>query len=576
MRPSVATTLKPRSLQRRGRSQRRWYGLLFGGLLIWALLTAGIGVDDLINERGWPLTARFLRASLHPDLSAPFLLLALESTLTTLAYAVCGSVVSLGLGLVGGLLASEVWWQTWAGAAAPRWRIRGPLVAIRTLIAVPRAIHEIIWGLLLINIIGLDPLVAVLALGLPFGAVTAKVFADILDETPRDSLDALRNSGVPPLKALVYSLYPQALPDLISYTFYRFECAIRAVTVLGLIGAGGLGYQILLSLQSLRYEQMWTFLLALILLSGLIDVWGTFVRRQYDLANRIDLNTAQLSGCQPRRPRRPASSRLMRGSILGVAGLIPWAFWYIDADWSKLVSPRTWRLLSGVARDAWPPLIDAPFLGQLGRSMSQTLAMSILAMSFAGAVGLLLSFGAARNLVLPGGVLDSTVQRGRGWWRWLIYGSSRGVLLLCRAISEPIWALLVLFVVFPGILPGALGLGIYNLGIVGRLMAEVAENTDPRPLQALQAQGVARPQIFLYGVLPTTLPKSAAYVLYRWEVCIRATVVVGLVGAGGLGRLLTEQLSSLDYHRVTTTLLAFIALTLAVDAVSSAARRSLR
>lgn len=153
---------------------------------------------------------------------------------------------------------------------------------------------------------------------------------------------------------------------------------------------------------------------------------------------------------------------------------------------------------------------------------------------------------------------------------------TRFVLLFVRAVPEPIWALIFLFVLFPGILPGAIALGLHNLGILGRLMAEVTENLDDRPLRALKALGATEPQIFLYGVLPLTLPRFVAYILYRWEVCIRATVIVGLVGAGGLGRLLTEQLSSFDYRGVVTTLIVFIGLTFLVDIISASVRRTLR
>ena len=158
----------------------------------------------------------------------------------------------------------------------------------------------------------------------------------------------------------------------------------------------------------------------------------------------------------------------------------------------------------------------------------------------------------------------------------LILLASRGVLLLSRALSEGIWALLVLFVFFPGILPGAIALGFYNLGVLGRLMAETTENVDARPLRALKSQGATNAQLFLYGVLPQTLPKNLAYILYRWEVCVRATVVVGLVGAGGLGRLLGEQLASFSYRSVLTSLLFYIGLTFLVDMVSAAVRRAAR
>jgi phosphonate transport system permease protein len=202
--------------------------------------------------------------------------------------------------------------------------------------------------------------------------------------------------------------------------------------------------------------------------------------------------------------------------------------------------------------------------------------MSILAIVLAAAGGLLLSFPAASNFLLPGGIFDRVGSRAHAVKGALIFTASRGILLLLRALSEAIWALVALFFLFPGMLPGAVGLGLYNLGILGRLMAEVTENVDQRPLRALQAQGASSVQVFVYGVLPSTLPRCLAYVLYRWEVCIRATVMVGFVGAGGLGRLLADQMSSFDYRGVATSLIAMLVLTFGVDSLSSRIRRTLR
>jgi phosphonate transport system permease protein len=150
------------------------------------------------------------------------------------------------------------------------------------------------------------------------------------------------------------------------------------------------------------------------------------------------------------------------------------------------------------------------------------------------------------------------------------------VLLVSRAIPAPIWALVLLFVLFPGVLPGALALALHNFGILGRLMAEVNENLDDRPVRALTSLGAGPGAVVAYGILPQNLGRFLAYSLYRWEVCLRETVIVGLVGAGGLGRLLTEQISSFDYSGVMVTLAVFVVLTIGVDAVSQRLRGVLR
>ncbi|MCA1993280.1 MAG: ABC transporter permease subunit [Coleofasciculus sp. S288] len=596
------------------------WGLLFLASVVWSLHLAGLFEGDLINEGGWTLVWRFLIAAAHPELSPEILKLTLDATLKTLAFAMCGTFFSLLIGLVGGVLSSEVWWQSVAGVRSQESGVRSyaPWVLIRGLLAVPRAIHELIWGLFFINIFGLDPLVAILAIAIPFGTITAKVFSEILDETPRQPLMALLNSGVSPLTAFTYSLIPQAFLNLLSYSFYRFECSIRSAAVLGIIGAGGLGYEILLSLQSLRYEQVWTFLIALVVLNGLTDFWSAILRYRLGAPSRLDLNVLKL---KKRKTLLNQGDLVVKLSFLGAVILLIFSFWYVRADFSKLWASRTAQLLAGVIQDVFPP--DISQLSQLLPLSAQTLAMSILAIAGAGLGGILLSFPAAHNLLLPGGIFNtgrfhsrlpilelesghvhqetgvpefqestnnpkskivrlsarrtSEVQNPKFFpWGTTVLVFTRFLLLIARAVPEPIWALLFLFVLFPGILPGAIALSIHNLGILGRLMAEVTENLDERPLRSLKALGATRPQVFLYGVLPLTLPRFIAYILYRWEVCIRATVIVGLVGAGGLGRLLTEQLSSFDYKGVLTTLIVFLTLTFLVDLISASVRRTLR
>jgi phosphonate transport system permease protein len=605
-----------------------------------ALLPVGLFQQELLNFNGLPQLWRFVRASIQPDLSLEMLQLTSKATLTTLAYAICGTFLSLILGIIAGVLSSEVWWQGIGKTKGTRHKAKSrtpnpeprtpnpfssphphfphppslPLFTLfRAILSFPRAIHELIWGLFFVNLWGLDPLTAILAIAIPFGAITAKVFSDILDETPRQPLQILLNSGVPPLSALFYSLLPQAFLNLLSYAFYRFECSIRSAAVLGIIGAGGLGYQIMLSLQSLRYEQLWTFFYALFLLNGLVDFTSAWLRRQLGCASRLDLNLKRKaeSGTQkgwggremgrwggwgggerrgwaefnPRTPHPTPHTPNPQSSppifhlkslclVLGVLCLVLFSFWYINPNFSKLWAARTRQLFAEIVQSAWPP--DWSIAAQLVPLSIETVAMSVLAIALAGIGGMLLAFLAAHNFSLPGGLLNPGWRQSRSLLPQIDLFLSRAVLLMGRSIPAPIWALVALFVLFPGILPGAIALGLHNLGILGRLKAEAIENLDQRPLEALKAQGAPATSVFLYGVLPVSLPRFLAYDLYRWEVCMRETVIVGLVGAGGLGRLLTEQLSSFDYRGIVMTLGAFLALTVLVDWLSGLVRRSLR
>lgn len=194
-------------------------------------------------------------------------------------------------------------------------------------------------------------------------------------------------------------------------------------------------------------------------------------------------------------------------------------------------------------------------------AVSDTLSMSILAIALAGTVGAVLAFVAARH----GGGLRRAVASG-----------CRVVMLVLRSIPPPVWALVLLFVFYPGPIPGALALGVYNLGILGRLMAESVEHLDARPAGALDALGAPNSASFAYATLPQATPRLVSLSMYRWEVAIKETVVVGLVGAGGLGRLLALQSAAFDQAAITTTVLALVFLSLVVDLISASVRRSIR
>ncbi|MCA1691706.1 MAG: ABC transporter permease subunit [Actinobacteria bacterium] len=521
------------------RSARRRWAVLLGAALIWSLVRAGVGRTDLVNEGGWTLVRRFLSAALHPEVSPAFLRVTWDAALTTLSYAVLGTVLSVVLGLAFGVLTSETWWRRGSDRRAGGW------LAGRALLSLPRGVHEVVWGLFLVTILGLNPLVGVLAIGIPYGVITAKVYSELLDDAPRQAFDTIRGAGVGRVKSLLYATIPQAAPDMVSYAFYRFECSIRAAAILGIIGAGGLGFQLALSFQSLRYQEMWTLIYALVVLCGLTDVWGSALRRR----------TRSAAGGRHR-------ERFLPGSLVGGLLLVAAALWHLRVDVTTLWSDRTLGLLSDIAASSWPPDLGLADLSRLARLSLESLEMALVASAIAAFLGTAVAFLAATG--------------SRRLWARVASTVSRAVLLLCRAIPPPVGALLFLFVLFPGPLPGALALGVYNFGILGRLMAEVVENQDERPARALRGQGASAGQALLYGVLPAAGPRFVAYSLYRWEVTVRETVVVGLVGAGGLGRLLSSQLTAFDYRGVVSTLLALVVLTFLGDLVGAAVRRSLR
>lgn len=535
---------------RSGRGGRRVLGAVVVAGLVWSLVGAGLGRTPLVNPGGWPQLRAFFAAVVTPETSPAFLLGVGQAALVTVAYAVLGTALALVLGTAGGFAVSTTFWQ---GGRRPV-RRTGFLLA-RGALALPRGVHEAVWALLLVNILGLDPLVAVLAIGLPYGAITAKVYADLLDETPRAPYESLLAAGASRGQALLYGLVPLAGADLLSYAFYRLECSVRSAVVLGVIGAGGLGFELELSFSALRYGEMWTVIAALVLLCAAADVAGARLRARLARSPRTRTDASGR-----RRPDRDPAV----GTALGLTvALVGWSWAYLAVQPATLWSPRALEQVRLVLRAAWPPATDLDTLGQLWSLGVQTFQMSLLAMILATGIGLGAAVLAARAPDLGPG------RRAVGL-------TVRGLLLLARAVPPPVWALLALFVLYPGLLPGAVALAIYNAGVLGRLMAEAQESLPGAPVQALRAQGASRGGAWLYGVLPRVLPKDLAYGLYRWEVAARETVIVGLVGAGGLGQLLARQTAAFDWPAVVATVAALVLLTFVVDLLSTLARRFCR
>ena len=274
MKSSIASTTLKRSTHRTRDSFLHGRGLLTIFLIVafvWSLTSVN-WTGSLVHPGGLSALAQFFRAAVNPELSASFLGLALEAAWRTVAYAIAGICLALFIGFSLGVLASGVLAKS-SGARL------GSVAAFRLLLGFLRAIHELVWAWMFVVALGLSPMAAVLALAIPYGGILGRIYADILNDVPQEPLQALRSSGASEWKVLLYGRLPMALPDMLSYSFYRLECAIRAVAIMGFVGIGGLGMEIQLSLNDLLYNQVWTLLFFLIGLVIVVDWWSSWVRR---------------------------------------------------------------------------------------------------------------------------------------------------------------------------------------------------------------------------------------------------------------------------------------------------------
>ena len=273
--------------------------------------------------------------------------------------------------------------------------------------------------------------------------------------------------------------------------------------------------------------------------------------------------------------RRVTFARASLFAFLLLSG-VSWGYILVatDSGVADLVSTKTWSNagrfvghLIGRDSPSQAAYLQPDRWVETGKLAYQTLLMSGLAIGLAGMAVLLTFLPGARNV--SSGELGGRPSRP---WQVLYY-VLRMTFILTRAVPELVWAMIIVFFLSPGILPGAVALALHNYGVVGKLSAEVVENLEPGPARALKAAGASNVQMLLYGILPQAMPHFLTYLLYRWEVVIRTTVVVGFVSAGGLGREFRLSLSFFHYTDLTLIILWYLVLVIAVDLVSAGLRR---
>lgn len=244
-----------------------------------------------------------------------------------------------------------------------------------------------------------------------------------------------------------------------------------------------------------------------------------------------------------RRPSRWTRSRI--AFLVAVLAIYGAAIRHIDMRWSEFVDglPAIAQLLSGM----FPP--DWKYLGELGPPVVQTLQVGIIATVMASLAAVPLAYLAARNFS-PHPVL---------------YHAVRLVLTTFRAISEIIWALLLVVAVGLGPFAGVLALAIFATGVIAKLLAEALEAVEPGPLEAMTSAGAPRWKVFLYAAWPQVLPNYLSYCLYYWDHNTRQAIVLGFVGAGGVGYALLFNLNSYYFDKAVTALIVLVVMIVAID-----------
>lgn len=190
----------------------------------------------------------------------------------------------------------------------------------------------------------------------------------------------------------------------------------------------------------------------------------------------------------------------------------------------------------------------------------ETIFLALMATTFAIVVSLPLSFFAARNL-MP-----------RTFWGTAVYSIARTVFNILRSIESLILAIIFAATVGLGPFAGVLALMVYSIASLGKFYSEAIESIDPGPLEAITATGANRIQMIQYAVIPQFIPQFIAFTLYMWDRNVRASTIIGFVGGGGVGFILSQYINLGDFHKAATAIWAIAIVVIVMDWISARVR----
>ena len=469
--------------------------LALAGLVAFALA-------DLSISRGTPGAElqRLAQGLITPDFTATEALG--EALATTLAFAFQG----VALGAAGGFALALLWHRP----------------GVRFFAASIRAVHELFWGLIFLQITGLSPLTGVLAIGLPYAGIFAKVFGEFLEEADPKPAEALPG-GTNPVTTFFTARLPLVWDQFRAYGAYRLECALRAAAILGFIGLPTLGFHMETAFRESGYSQGAALLYIFFALIGTQRLW--------------------------------LHRRLVPVYLLAA---VLWAPPLSSGPDGALKRFLTTDIVPAPLRDGggWAEL--GTWLAELGTQqalpgVANTLVVALAALLLTGVLALALFPLASPHFGhRPGRAL------------------SHLALVMVRTTPEFLLAFVLLIVLGPSMLPGILALALHTGVIVAYLTGRFSEGIRP---QRGYSQALTR---YGYEILPRVYPNFLAFLLYRFEIIIRETAVLGLLGIPTLGFYIDSGFAEFRFDRALALIIITVMMNLAVDAFSRILRRRLR
>jgi len=473
--------------------------VIFIGIAAGCLAFADIAIT---TTDPWSEFALMIQGLVTPDFYST------ENLGLALAYTLAFALLGVGIADVAGFLLALVFFSR----------------VVRVGCAFVRAIHELFWALIFLQLFGLSPLTGVLAIAVPYAGIFAKVYAEILEEADAAPLRALP-SGVGRVSAFLYARLPDVWAHFRTYSLYRLECGIRSSAVLGFIGLPTVGFHLEAAFKEGHYSEVSALLILFYVIIATMRLW---MRRQ-----------------------------LLPVYLVAAASILPWGVQFSLSNIARFLTqdivPHPLRAGSGDTLAAmgdwlWRLLFEQALPGTLA-----TVQLTMIALVATGFLTLALF-----PLISP-----------------LLLGAPARVgghlfLVVLRSTPEYILAFVLLQLWGPSMLPAIVALSLHNGAIIGHFVGRYTETVILRPDAA---RGMNR---YAYEVVPRVYRTLLVLLFYRWEVIMRETAILGMLGIATLGFYIDSGFADLRFDRALFLILVTALLNIGVDAISHWLRSRLR
>jgi phosphonate transport system permease protein len=436
-----------------------------------------------------------------------------SALLNTAIFAVCGTFLGVVLGI----------------GLAFVFRLR----AVRLFCAFIRAIHEIFWAFIFLPIVGLNSTCGVLAIAIPYAGIFAKVYAEIIQESDRGPLEGVPNASGG-LSRFVYGVLPVIYADTKHYTGYRFECALRSSAILGFIGLPTLGFHLETAFREGLYSEAWALLYAFYILIASLKYW---------LKPRLVLLYVAASFVLLSKTITVLWENIVRFFTYDI---LPWPMRRDGFHDGTHAVSFAWESIPSWAHEI--------FVQEAWEGIGNTVVLTQIVLVGTGVFALLSFPFACRHF------------SGKIFKRISHYG-----LIVIRTTPEYILAYILVQLWGPSMLPAVWAILLHNGAILGFL---ASNNADLVSLQVDAPQ--RRLDRYLYEILPRVYGQFLAFLFYRWEVMMRESAILGILGIYTLGFYIESAISDDQIDKVVLLILITAILNMGIDTVSQFVRRRLK